>query len=124
MTEPVQFIAANRAEIDALIAEAMPALTEMAAKELAGCKGELMLWPVDLLTPLSWFDEQTFRDGESDYRRGYYHGFSAAMDDLRPACKPSTWAALAEFFDDALRRWRSDDPAGLVHPPQPRVFRG
>lgn len=43
---------------------------------------------------------------ESAYRRGYWHGYSAAMDSLRNGCAEDTWQDVAGFFDDYLTPWR------------------
>jgi hypothetical protein len=45
---------------------------------------------------------------ESAYRRGYWHGFSEALDNLlhAGAKRSAAWVRVARFFDGPLSRWR------------------
>ena len=57
------------------------------------------------------------RDTEEAYRRGYWHGYSQALDDVRehgPASvgKSAWWQRLAKFFDGPLCRWRCKEHNG------------
>lgn len=63
---------------------------------------------------------------EERYRRGYWHGYSQAMDDLRVAYSKSgthtarwwaAWQRVARFFDAALTRWRHESHKGNPTPP-------
>lgn len=45
---------------------------------------------------------------ETAYRRGYWHGFSEALDNLiqAGAKRGAAWVRVARFFDGPLKRWR------------------
>lgn len=61
------------------------------------------------------------RHAEERYRRGYWHGYSQAMDDLERASgrkrHSKAWLRLARFFDGALSRWRYADHGGRIDMP-------
>lgn len=60
---------------------------------------------------------------EQDYRRGYYQGYSQAMDDWKALSRrgyirsAEIWNILCAFFDGALERWRYGSTQELVEPP-------
>jgi hypothetical protein len=56
-------------------------------------------------------------ESEDSYRRGYVHGYSKAMDDLRGGCDASLWKTVAVFFDTALARWRHNRGKDFMHLP-------
>ena len=46
-------------------------------------------------------------DEEEAFRRGYWHGYSQALDDIEAAGGlTAAWSRVAKFFDGALSRWR------------------
>ena len=106
MPELRNFIDTNRADIDAVIAEAQATIDDLAAHELARRRGDLILICGVDLCRRNWMEDGFHASGEADYRRGYHHGYSQAMDDLRADCKRSAWQTLAEWFDATLTRWR------------------
>lgn len=67
------------------------------------------------------------REQEEAYRRGYWYGYSEAMDDLRVAYSKNgthtsrwwgAWQRVAEFFDGQLTEWRHEAHNGrLTTPP-------
>lgn len=66
--------------------------------------------------------EPLLRASEESYRRGYWHGYSQALDDIAalspPTGKGKAWTRLARFYDTALMRWRHAPHAGnVVRPP-------
>jgi hypothetical protein len=68
--------------------------------------------------PINWMDERIAPSptcaysSEDNYRRGYHHGYSQAMDDWRALTKrgyirsSEIWNILGRFFDRALLAWR------------------
>ena len=108
---------------DELVAEWLPWLKAeariQAAKEARG----FALLPFrlgDLPEPPEWFD----RELENRYRRGYWHGYSAALDDVEPATTRPAWNKAARFFDGPLTAWRYADKASRDVPPNmPRAPR-
>lgn len=60
---------------------------------------------------------------EQAYRRGYLHGYSEGMDDVRQAAQSRrlsaarAWGWLAGFFDGPLTRWRYADHQGRLDLP-------
>ena len=113
------YIDANRDAIDALIREAIPTIQIAAAHELAARNQAIVCLFFDLDAQRStWLAERERMDAERDYRRGYEHGYSQAMDDLRATCRPAAWMACAQFFDDVLTAWRYARPKFLEPPPK------
>lgn len=103
----------DQAAIDRLVAEALPALREMAEQEHERRQGLLLPRPVSLLLleQANWLNRRLSEHGELDYRRGYMHGYGAAMEDLRAAVRglrgfAPAWAKVAAFFDGRLHDWR------------------
>jgi len=82
--------------------------------------------PVDFNIPPSAEDRAQWRQQEIDFRRGYSHGFSEAMDVLRGVCDEASWMKLARFFDDQLTPWRYSDASWEIdEPPRaPRLSKG
>lgn len=84
------------------------------------------------LPPCTWEDLRKWRDSlpretlrEMEFRRGYYEGFLAAIDDFcysRPRFE-KTYQALYRFACTELRGWmqaaRTGDPVSITPPPQP-----
>jgi hypothetical protein len=71
-------------------------------------------WVVD---PERW--KERVAAEERGYRRGYWHGYSTAMDDaLAAGAKGNAWwNKLASFFDGRLARWYRGDCTTLELPP-------
>ena len=69
-------------------------------------------------TPL--IPESVLRASEDSYRRGYWHGYGQALDDIAASTKRGTaWGRLATFYDTVLMRWRYAPHAGQgVRPPR------
>ena len=118
------FIAANRADLDRLIADAMPTVEREAASHLAGQRKEVLcISGAEFVSgEWSWLDLRRMTATERDYRRGYLHGYSQAMDDLRAANQAHrsfarAWQSVARFFDGALARWRYDRACKYMTPP-------
>ena len=112
---------AHQEEIASLVNQALPTVAWEAAHELARRNGVTVAYSLADSMPAgdTWLGQEGDREAEMAYRRGYYHGYSAAMDALQPACKASAWTKLAHFFDGALYRWRHGEPPGFVPPPGP-----
>jgi len=124
MREPTE------AEMNALIAEAMPSLREDALGEWS--RRNALPAGVDFTVERTWLDKQQFNYGEQDYRRGYLHGYSQGIDDMldaNPRAKrvQSAWQELAKFFDAVLMPWRHRTLCDeVVIPPtaRPKAKRG
>lgn len=61
------------------------------------------------------------RQVETAYRRGYWHGFSRALDALiqAGAKRSAAWERVAGFFDGPLKRWRyATKPKAAECPPR------
>lgn len=124
---------AQTEQIDAVVAEAMPWIRWQAAEELSRRSGRLVFYSMgdyeNLAGRETWLARRHRASGEEDYRRGYWHGYSQAMDDIEAEFKKrrgfkAAWQALAEFFDGALTHWRyRDRPGSLVPPPSATTAR-
>jgi hypothetical protein len=57
---------------------------------------------------------------ETAYRRGYWHGYSKALDNMiqAGAKRSAAWSRVARFFDGPLKRWRyARNPERFEVPP-------
>lgn len=80
---------------------------------------------VDAAELLARPDAPSFVDerAEERYRRGYWHGYSQAIDDLHNACErhagkwPKAWSSVAAFLIEALTRWAYERHGGAVTMP-------
>lgn len=71
---------------------------------------------------------QAIPASESGYRRGYCHGYSQAMDDMRELMRrrgysrsTEAWNILARFYDRVLSPWRRNRREGSCCPPSARL---
>lgn len=64
------------------------------------------------------------RSDEDSFRRGYWYGYSQAMDDYRQMGKrgflrhSEIWNVLAKFYDDILTKWRYGNLSEQDEPPR------
>lgn len=124
-----EFIEENAAEIARLVEEARPTVEREAAHYLAGQKERLLcISAAEFIGPMfeGWLAKTRSAAGELDYRRGYLHGYSQAMDDLQAAVKvyrafARAWQCVAQFFDGDLWRWRYERSAS--NRSQPPAYR-
>ena len=100
------YIEANRSAIEELIAEARPTLEWEAAWTLAQRQHVVLCWCAADATGTTWLSDRMEGEQESAFRRGYQHGYSQAMDDLKPGSRAPLWQAIARWFDDVLTPWR------------------
>lgn len=79
-------------------------------------KPKLRMWRGDEMPVLTERERQI---GEESYRRGYWHGYSQAMDDVPARLHRSAWwGRMAHFFDRPLMTWRYARHEGrMVLPP-------
>lgn len=63
---------------------------------------ELANWPP---TPE---EIEEWKRHERNYRRGYYHGYIAALNDIERSYARKAPVAMWEFCDNVLRRWRAE----------------
>ena len=112
------YLKAHRPEVAELVAQALPTVEHEAALELARRRKELVAVSfAEMDEARTWLDVRHARSDEAAFRRGYEHGFSQAMDNLRSACRPAAWQALAQWFDTVLTPWRYGRPVPMDPPP-------
>jgi hypothetical protein len=95
-----------------LVAEWLPWL-EAEAREQAMKKGRGYA-VVDLEAPTA--PVHILADSEHSYRRGYWHGYSQAMDALEACSRKPAWQDVARFFDDHLTPWVRYTPSMEIPP--------
>jgi hypothetical protein len=59
---------------------------------------------------------EEYNDG--DYRRGYLHGYLAAIEDQEAG---ASLQAMIDFFNNELTEWREGDLKNMVMPPELKV---
>lgn len=80
--------------------------------------------PIDWTAPKSCsMSPNCERDSEDSFRRGYWYGYSKAMDDYRQMGKrgyirhSEIWNVLCQFYDGLLTRWRYGSMHNGEEPP-------
>lgn len=110
----------EKTRTEELVAHWLPWLRHEAAIQARQESGGFVLLNVrELIDAYECSPPVVGTDHETQYRRGYRHGYGEAMDDLvRAGGKHSrAWDRLAEFADGPLYAWSAQRTASLDMPP-------